>query len=111
MNWFGKIVRFLFWLLIVSWSVALLKRFLAWMVREATRSEQKNEQVAGAGVDDGNAQNGLTARRLVRDPVCGMHVAEALAIPLREGGELLHFCSVECRDRYAKDAQRLAANA
>jgi len=40
------------------------------------------------------------ARRLVRDPACGAHVAEVLAIPLREGGELLHFCSIACRDEY-----------
>ncbi len=40
------------------------------------------------------------ARRLVRDPVCGAHVAEVLSIPLREGGELLHFCSTACRDQY-----------
>ena len=40
------------------------------------------------------------ARRLVRDPVCGAHVAEVLAIPLREGGDLLHFCSIVCRDEY-----------
>jgi hypothetical protein len=27
-------------------------------------------------------------------------VAEVLAIPLREGGELMHFCSTQCRDQY-----------
>ena len=62
----------------------------------------------GAGADD--AQGGLSARRLVRDPVCGTHVAEVLAIPLREGGELVHFCSVACRDKYVSSAQRMAAN-
>jgi len=58
------------------------------------------------------------SRRLVRDPVCGAHVAEVLAIPLREGDELLHFCSVACRDNYllaagkSKDAntKKIAAN-
>jgi YHS domain-containing protein len=47
---------------------------------------------------------------LVRDPVCGTHVAEVLAIPLREGGDLVHFCSAACRDKYVNDTQRLAAN-
>ena len=51
-----------------------------------------------------------TARRLVRDPVCGMHMDEALAIPLREGSELLHFCSPACRDAYAGIAKKSAAN-
>jgi hypothetical protein len=60
MNFIGRIMRFLFWLLIVSWSVALLRRAMAWM--------------------------------------------------LREGGELVHFCSAACRDKYVNDTQRLAAN-
>jgi hypothetical protein len=48
----------------------------------------------------GNSGEVGTSRRLVRDPVCGAHVAEVLAIPLREGDQLLHFCSVACRDQH-----------
>lgn len=51
------------------------------------------------------------SRKLVRDPVCGMHMAETIAIPLRESGELVHFCSVECRDKYLSGSRKLAANA
>jgi len=51
-----------------------------------------------------------TARRLVRDPVCGMHVDETLSIPLREDGELMHFCSIVCRDAYASETKKFAAN-
>ncbi len=50
------------------------------------------------------------ARRLVRDPVCGMHVDETLSIPLREGGQLFHFCSPACRDAYAVNTRKFAAN-
>jgi hypothetical protein len=39
-----------------------------------------------------------------------MHVAEVLAVPLRESGELVHFCSVACRDKYVNGTQRMAAN-
>ncbi len=39
-----------------------------------------------------------------------MHLAETLAIPLREGGELVHFCSMECRDRYLNGTKKFAAN-
>jgi YHS domain-containing protein len=48
----------------------------------------------------------------VRDPVCGMHVAEVLAVPLRESGELVHFCSTACRDKYLSESgtRRMAAN-
>jgi YHS domain-containing protein len=109
MNFIGRIMRFLFWLLIVSWSVALLRRVMAWMLREATPA-QVEQDAAGSSAGSGDAQGGSAARRLVRDPVCGTHVAEVLAIPLREGGELVHFCSAACRDKYVNDTQRLAAN-
>jgi YHS domain-containing protein len=106
-DFLARIAKFLFWLVIVSWSVALLRRVLAWMVRGAmppTRTEQD------AGGSAGEAQSGVAARRLVRDPVCGMHVAEVLAVPLRESGELVHFCSTACRDKYVNSTQRMAAN-
>jgi YHS domain-containing protein len=51
------------------------------------------------------------ARRLIRDPVCGVHVAEVMSIPLREGAKTLHFCSIACRDAYVSSTQKkLAAN-
>jgi len=115
MDFLARIFRFLFWLLIVSWSVALLRRALAWMVRGAMPAQAEQDatgSAAGArvGSEPGKAQSGVAARRLVRDPVCGMHVAEVLAVPLRESGELVHFCSVACRDKYVSSTQRMAAN-
>ena len=114
-DFLARIFRFLFWLLIVSWSVALLRRVLAWMVRGAMPAQTEQDATgssAGAGVGSapGDTQSGVAARRLVRDPVCGMHVAEVLAVPLRESGELVHFCSTACRDKYVNGTQRMAAN-
>jgi hypothetical protein len=115
MNFLARIMRFLFWLLIVSWSVALLRRLLAWMVRGAMPAQTEQGAAApaageGVGAASGDTQSGVAARRLVRDPICGMHVAEILAIPLRESGELVHFCSTACRDKYVNGTQRMAAN-
>jgi hypothetical protein len=107
-DFLARIGRFLFWLVIVSWSVALLRRVLAWMVRGAMPAARTEQDAAGTAA--GDAQSGVAARRLVRDPVCGMHVAEVLAVPLREGGELVHFCSTACRDKYVSGTQRMAAN-
>jgi hypothetical protein len=91
MSILSRVIRFLFWLLVVSWSVALLRRLVAWMLRGGPRATE--------GVQVGRSET-AGARRLVRDPVCGAHVAEVLSIPLREGGALLHFCSTACRDQY-----------
>jgi hypothetical protein len=96
MNFLSRVIRFLFWLLVLSWGVRLLRHAVGWMMRRAA-TPPADEAVNVSGTSEAV---GL-ARRLVRDPVCGVHVAEVLAIPLREGAETLHFCSLACRDEYA----------
>jgi YHS domain-containing protein len=104
MNFLSRMVRFLFWLIVVSWSVALMRRAIGWMLRNATAAPLQGADKFGAPENTG------ASRRLVRDPVCGTHVAEEVSISLREGSELVHFCSAACRDAYAGGARKLAAN-
>ena len=92
-------VRFLFWVLVVSWSVSVLRRMVGRM-----------GQGAGPAKPAVDVPNEAVSQKLVRDPVCGMHVAEGLSLPLREGAEILHFCSVACRDKYLEGAKKFAAN-
>jgi hypothetical protein len=106
MSLLSRVMRFLFWLLVLSWSVALLRRAVAWMLRGGTTPSQQGVDASSAGGDVAAE----TARRLVRDPVCGVHVAEVLSIPLREGEQVLHFCSTACRDTYLSSTKKLAAN-
>ncbi len=40
--------------------------------------------------------------RMIKDPQCGMYVAEDLAIEARTRDAVFYFCSIDCRDRYAK---------
>jgi len=102
MNFLARAIRFLFWLLVLSWGLRLLRRIVGGMLQSDT----------GPGQQSSDAATGTptAARRLVRDPVCGMHVDETLSIPLRDGGELLHFCSPACRDAYAVNTRKFAAN-
>jgi YHS domain-containing protein len=102
MNFLARIVRFLFWLLILSWGLRLLRRIVSALVR--------TDQVPGPQATDASISTPAAARRLVRDPVCGMHVDEKLSIPLQDGGEVLHFCSPACRDAYAVNIRKFAAN-
>ena len=97
-------LRFLLWVVILWWAVALLRRAVAWVLRGGRTGAQH-----GAGAADGT-QSSLPTRRLVRDPVCGVHVAEELAILLREDGRIVHFCSTECRDKYIGSTKKYAAN-
>ncbi len=103
MNFFARIIRFFFWVVIVSWGLRLISRF----VSNWSRSSSPQEPPEAA--HDLHAPQ--AARLLVRDPVCGVHLAEVLAIPLRENGEVLHFCSPACRDAYLGSSRKLAANA
>jgi YHS domain-containing protein len=103
MTFLARIIRFLFWVVIVSWGVRLAGRLISGLLQPGQPREPLHPS------NDLNTDQ--TARLLVRDPVCGVHIAEVLAIPLRTNGELLHFCSLACRDAYLNSSQKLAANA
>ncbi len=81
-----------------------MRRIVGWILRGATAPPTQSEDATNG------AQTAGTSRRLVRDPVCGMHVDETMSIPLREHGELVHFCSIACRDAYAGETKKFAAN-
>jgi hypothetical protein len=100
----ARIVRFLFWLLVLSWGVWLLRRVFGSLLENAGASPQQHTNSAG------EAQGRKLTRRLVRDPVCGMYVDETLSIPMREGDELVHFCSIACRDAYVVGSKKFAAS-
>jgi YHS domain-containing protein len=103
-NFFTRVTRFLLWLIFISWSVWLIRRLVGWLLRDAASAAPRSGDTSDA------AETTAMARRLVRDPVCGTHVDETLSIPLREDGELLHFCSPACRDAYAVTVRKFAAN-
>jgi uncharacterized membrane protein YraQ (UPF0718 family)/YHS domain-containing protein len=46
---------------------------------------------------------GLTLRRGVTDPVCGMTVDRGRALQAQHAGRTYHFCSEGCRSRFADD--------
>jgi YHS domain-containing protein len=98
-------MRFLIWLVVLFWTVALLRRALSWMLRSFLNSLTGRNTTPAT-----NQAPTISSRRLVRDPVCGVHIAEERAIALRTGDEIVHFCSVACRDRYASKEQKFAAN-
>jgi YHS domain-containing protein len=104
MTFLARIFRFLFWLFVVSWSVWLFRRVFGWMLQNAASVPQQQANASASEEPPGGS------RRLVRDPVCGMHVDETLSIPMREGSELIHFCSLACRDAYVVSSKKFAAN-
>ncbi|HUI50825.1 MAG TPA: YHS domain-containing protein [Terriglobales bacterium] len=84
----------------MSWSISLLRRLVNSM---------------GAGAADRtqplDVPTDIVARKLVRDPVCGMHLAENLALAERNSGQTFYFCSEECRNKFLGEPKKFAANA
>ncbi|HEY6128566.1 MAG TPA: hypothetical protein VIW23_10325 [Candidatus Acidoferrum sp.] len=98
MGFIGRFLRFVFWVVIVSWVIKLVGRMLS----------RGDRQPADQGT--GHAEETVAGRPLVRDPVCGIHMAKELALPLSTNGETQYFCSQECRAKYESSMLRRAAN-
>lgn len=83
------IVEFIFPLVLFLIIRALLKNFFA-----SFRPPQRS-QAGTAGRPPIQAGG-----ELKRDPVCGTYVSTAASVTDKVNGQVVHFCSKECRDRY-----------
>jgi YHS domain-containing protein len=98
-------MRFLILLVVLFWAIALLVRAIGRGLRNLVNpAPPQSRSVSEAGYDRSLAE------RLVRDPICGVHITESRAILLRNGTELVHFCSAACRDKFIARESRIAAN-
>jgi YHS domain-containing protein len=100
MGFLGGLIRLLFWVLIASWVIRLVGSFFAGGRQAPARGTR-------AAATDDSATRG---KRLVKDPVCGMHLAEELALPMSANGETQYFCSEQCREKYKSSVLQRAAN-
>lgn len=99
MTFIARLLRFLFWVVVLTWVMSLLRRLVNRMQAGGSREKR-----------DIDLPSDAFSQKLVRDPVCGMHIAPTLALTVKQGGETVHFCSPECRDKYLGNAQKFAAN-
>jgi YHS domain-containing protein len=99
MTFIARLLRFLFWVVVLTWAMSLLRRLVNRM-QAGARDEKR----------DIDLPSDSFSQKLVRDPVCGMHIAPSLALTVKQGGETVHFCSPECRDKYLGNMQKFAAN-
>ena len=99
-----KVMRLLFLFVAVFWLFLVVRRIVSLFVRRlfGSAGHGQNSSVAAAESDG--------AHRLVRDPECGIYIAEERALPIKSGAQVLHFCSVACRDRYFVREHKIAAN-
>jgi len=70
-----------------------------WLVLSGVRRLLLPPPVPRRGRGPGKEQDGVL---MTQDPQCGRFVAEQEAVRASFQGHLLSFCSVECRDLYAR---------
>ena len=50
-----------------------------------------------------------SGEEMVKDPTCGSYVSKEGNIRVRDGENLIHFCSYDCRDQYVKQIEERRA--
>ena len=55
---------------------------------------KRKEAAAKAEKEAANSQD------MVKDPECGAYVSKESAISVRDGENVFHFCSYDCRDKF-----------
>ncbi len=91
-------IRTVLYLLISIFVLTLLR----YVVGAAMRMISDFLQPTGPARKDPSSQRPETKAELKRDPVCGTFVAEGASITSTFHGEVVHFCSAECRDKYKR---------
>ena len=89
-------IRTVFYLLISIFLVTLLRHVIGTISKGFSElfQNQKNPPA-------GSAPNRMDRiGELKKDPVCGTFVAVSASVKQTVRGEVLHFCSTACRDKY-----------
>jgi YHS domain-containing protein len=89
--------RFLLFLLAFIFIVPILRSVVGSVVHLF------GNWVAGPAAQRAKARPAVPAGgELKKDPVCGTYIAALTSVKKTVGGEVVHFCSPECRDRYGR---------
>ena len=82
------IVRAIVWGILLSWLLRMLQRWISSAARRQTSESCRPTDSAPVV--------------LRRDPCCGTYVSAEIAFSVEQAGQIEHFCSAECRDRYLR---------
>jgi len=98
--------RTFFYLLVTIFLLTIVRSVVGMIMRGFSDLVSPGQQRAGtgSGQQPPPAAGGSAGGELKRDPVCGTYVPASTAFQKTVGGQVLHFCSVDCRDRYKASA-------
>ena len=92
--------------------VSLQERIDRWVSRGLARLMRKLLARALGNTGPASVPHPKQARSAIplhRDPWCGTYVSSEISFPLEQAGQVLHFCSAECRARHQRSSQRAAS--
>jgi uncharacterized protein len=87
---FISVLSFLLRLLFVLFFIQLIRR--VWFALTGSRPSSRRE----------DAQAERKRGQMFRDPICGMYIAQDLALTVQSGGRHFFFCSDQCRQEFLK---------
>jgi YHS domain-containing protein len=96
--------RAIFYLLLTVVVITVLKGIVG-IVLKGVAEAMKRDPAPPDGRPRNSHEIPLTGE-LKKDPVCGTYIATATCIKEKVGGQTLHFCSQECRDKYVASLAR-----
>lgn len=92
-------LRLIFELLLTIVVITVLKSIVGIVLRGVSQAMKPGAPPPPSG------QVPLTGE-LKKDPVCGTYIAAATSLKEKVGGQTVHFCSAECRDKYVATLAR-----
>jgi YHS domain-containing protein len=96
--------RAIFYLLLTVVVITVLKSIVGIVLKGVAEAMKPGSTAPGPASRPAN-QVPLTGE-LKKDPVCGTYIAAASSIQEKVGGQTVHFCSRECRDKYVASLAR-----
>ena len=94
-------LRGLLYALIGLFLITIVRMFVGVIFKGIGEMLQPSETETASRRPPSSAANVPTGGELKRDPVCGTFVPVSSSIKKTVRGELMHFCSADCRDKYA----------
>jgi YHS domain-containing protein len=98
--------RLIFELLLTVVVLTVLKSIIGIVLRGVSEAMKPGSKPPGNGSRPPDSRQVPLTGELKKDPVCGTYISTATSIKEKAGGEVLHFCSTACRDKYVATAAR-----
>jgi YHS domain-containing protein len=98
--------RAIFELLLTAVVIFVLRSILGIVAKGFSQAMKPGPAAQGTRAGPRQPNEVPLTGELKKDPVCGTYIAAATSIQEKVGGQIYHFCSRECRDKYVATLAR-----